>query len=101
MFSVACVCLSVCSQGRGDWRPCRGLAPSVYDTGDSLFRALVMVHTHVQGPSPGLQDKVKHVQLGPHCTGPRTLPYPPPSAMFKLVHYEVWTIGERALGIQL
>ena len=42
-------------------------------------------------------DIFKLVQL--HCTGPRPLPLS--SAMFKLVHYEVWTIGERSLGIRL
>ena len=101
MFSVVCVCESVHKGGGGIGVPVQDLPPLCMTLGPPLFRTLVMVHTPVQGPSPGLPNKVKHVQLGPHCTGPRTMPYPPPSVMFKLVHYEVWTIGERALGIQL
>ena len=46
-------------------------------------------HSPVQGPP----DMFKPVQLGPHCT--------PPPDIFKLIHYEVRTVGKWAVGILL
>ena len=59
MFSVMCICQSVCLQEQG--------VVSVTITHDALDLT-------VQGPPP---DMFKLVQPGPHCTGTQLRPWPP------------------------
>ena len=78
MFSVVCVCPQA-----GSLYPCTAPTPI---TGPQPSQT-----PPLQAPTPSPLDMSK---LGPDCTGP-------PPDMFKHLHYEVQTAGERVVGIQL